>query len=53
MIFGGVFEKFPKLKVCFGHGGGKARKGEEFIIEYIYKFIHNAARIISSHNRTY
>ncbi|KAF3842900.1 hypothetical protein F7725_001749 [Dissostichus mawsoni] len=22
MIFGGVFEKFPKLKVCFAHGGG-------------------------------
>ncbi len=22
MIFGGVFEKFPNLKVCFAHGGG-------------------------------
>lgn len=22
MIFGGVFKKFPKLKVCFAHGGG-------------------------------
>ncbi|XP_013791903.2 2-amino-3-carboxymuconate-6-semialdehyde decarboxylase-like isoform X2 [Limulus polyphemus] len=22
MIFGGVFEKFPKLKVCFAHGAG-------------------------------
>ncbi|KAM4859418.1 2-amino-3-carboxymuconate-6-semialdehyde decarboxylase isoform 2-T2 [Thomomys bottae] len=22
MIMGGVFEKFPKLKVCFAHGGG-------------------------------
>jgi aminocarboxymuconate-semialdehyde decarboxylase len=22
MIFGGVFEKFPKLKVAFAHGGG-------------------------------
>ncbi|HRB00360.1 MAG TPA: amidohydrolase family protein [Ignavibacteria bacterium] len=22
MIFGGVFEKFKKLKVCFAHGGG-------------------------------
>ncbi len=22
MIFGGVFEKSPKLKVCFAHGGG-------------------------------
>jgi aminocarboxymuconate-semialdehyde decarboxylase len=22
MIFGGIFEKFPKLKVCFAHGGG-------------------------------
>jgi aminocarboxymuconate-semialdehyde decarboxylase len=22
MIFGGVFEKFPALKVCFAHGGG-------------------------------
>ncbi|EHB10498.1 2-amino-3-carboxymuconate-6-semialdehyde decarboxylase [Heterocephalus glaber] len=22
MILGGVFEKFPKLKVCFAHGGG-------------------------------
>ncbi|KAF2069215.1 hypothetical protein CYY_009464 [Polysphondylium violaceum] len=22
MIFGGVFEKLPKLKVCFAHGGG-------------------------------
>lgn len=22
MIFGGVLEKFPKLKVCFAHGGG-------------------------------
>ncbi|HAY35311.1 MAG TPA: amidohydrolase family protein [Ignavibacteria bacterium] len=22
MIFGGVFEKFKKLKVCFSHGGG-------------------------------
>ena len=21
MIFGGVFERFPKLKVCFAHGG--------------------------------
>lgn len=21
MIFGGIFEKFPKLKVCFAHGG--------------------------------
>ena len=21
MIFGGVLEKFPKLKVCFAHGG--------------------------------
>lgn len=22
MIFGGVFDRFPKLKVCFAHGGG-------------------------------
>ena len=22
MIFGGVFERFKKLKVCFAHGGG-------------------------------
>ncbi|MBS1634679.1 MAG: amidohydrolase [Bacteroidetes bacterium] len=22
MIFGGVFDKFPNLKVCFAHGGG-------------------------------
>jgi len=22
LIFGGVLEKFPKLKVCFAHGGG-------------------------------
>lgn len=22
MIFGGVFRRFPKLKVCFAHGGG-------------------------------
>ncbi|XP_030066242.1 2-amino-3-carboxymuconate-6-semialdehyde decarboxylase isoform X2 [Microcaecilia unicolor] len=22
MIMGGIFEKFPKLKVCFAHGGG-------------------------------
>jgi aminocarboxymuconate-semialdehyde decarboxylase len=22
MIFGGVFEKFPKLRICFAHGGG-------------------------------
>ena len=22
MIFGGIFEKFPKLRVCFAHGGG-------------------------------
>lgn len=22
MIFGGIFEKFPRLKVCFAHGGG-------------------------------
>ncbi|XP_059822254.1 2-amino-3-carboxymuconate-6-semialdehyde decarboxylase isoform X1 [Hypanus sabinus] len=22
MLFGGTFEKFPKLKVCFAHGGG-------------------------------
>ena len=22
MIFGGVFDKFPKLRVAFAHGGG-------------------------------
>jgi aminocarboxymuconate-semialdehyde decarboxylase len=22
MIFGGVFERFPKLRICFAHGGG-------------------------------
>jgi aminocarboxymuconate-semialdehyde decarboxylase len=22
MIFGGIFERFPKLRVCFAHGGG-------------------------------
>lgn len=22
MVFGGVFDKYPKLKVCFAHGGG-------------------------------
>jgi len=22
MIFGGVFERLPNLKVCFAHGGG-------------------------------
>lgn len=22
MIFGGIFEKLPNLKVCFAHGGG-------------------------------
>lgn len=22
MIFGGVFDKFPNMKVCFAHGGG-------------------------------
>jgi aminocarboxymuconate-semialdehyde decarboxylase len=21
MLFGGVLERFPKLKVCFAHGG--------------------------------
>lgn len=23
MIFGGIFERFPNLKVAFAHGGGK------------------------------
>ena len=22
MIFGGIFERLPKLRVCFAHGGG-------------------------------
>ena len=22
LIFGGIFEKYPQLKVCFAHGGG-------------------------------
>ena len=26
MIFGGVLERFPKLKVCFAHGGTYCRR---------------------------
>ena len=25
MIFGGVLERHPKLKVCFAHGGKKSQ----------------------------
>ena len=31
MIFGGVLERFPRLKVCFAHGGevGEGEEGEK------------------------
>jgi aminocarboxymuconate-semialdehyde decarboxylase len=22
MMFGGVFERYPRLRICFAHGGG-------------------------------
>lgn len=33
MIFGGVLERFPKLKICFAHGGK----------DQMYLFIVNVA----------
>ena len=37
MLFGGVLEKFPKLKVCFAHGG----KTTKFVLvlSYLNKMI--------------
>lgn len=35
MIFGGVFERFPKLKVCFAHGG----KNNHVMLRSIYDFM--------------
>src|ERR1700716_4355603 len=36
MIFGGVFERFPKLRIAFAHGGGSSR-GTEGRIEHGFK----------------
>jgi len=48
MIFGGVFERFPKLRVAFAHGGGAF----PFTIGRIEHAFHVRPDLISMENKT-
>jgi aminocarboxymuconate-semialdehyde decarboxylase len=48
MIFGGVFERFPKLRVAFAHGGGAF----PFTIGRIERAFHVRPDLLASENNT-
>src|SRR5207248_7992215 len=48
MIFGGVFERFPKLRVAFAHGGGAF----PFTIGRIEHAFHVRPELVAIDNRT-
>jgi len=48
MIFGGVFDRFPKLRVAFAHGGG----GFPFTIGRIEHAFHVRPDLVSTENKT-
>jgi len=48
MIFGGVFERFPKLRVAFAHGGGAF----PFTIGRIEHAFHVRPDLVATHNGT-
>jgi aminocarboxymuconate-semialdehyde decarboxylase len=48
MIFGGVFERFPKLRVAFAHGGGAF----PFTIGRIEHAFHVRADLVATENKT-
>ena len=45
LIFGGVFERLPKLRVAFAHGGGSF-SGNSRRIEHGHKAVRISARLI-------
>jgi aminocarboxymuconate-semialdehyde decarboxylase len=48
MIFGGVFSKFPKLRVCFAHGGGSFPGTLGTLLVYIAIRMHLARDVCMS-----
>jgi aminocarboxymuconate-semialdehyde decarboxylase len=48
MIFGGVFDRFPKLRVAFAHGGGAF----PFIIGRIERAFHVRPDLVATENKT-
>jgi aminocarboxymuconate-semialdehyde decarboxylase len=48
MIFGGVFERFPKLRVAFAHGGGAF----PFTIGRIERAFHVRPDLVATENKT-
>jgi aminocarboxymuconate-semialdehyde decarboxylase len=48
MIFGGVFERFPKLRVAFAHGGGAF----PFTVGRIERAFHVRPDLVATENRT-
>ena len=48
MIFGGVFERFPKLRVAFAHGGGAF----PFIVGRIEHAFHVRPDLVATENKT-
>ena len=48
MIFGGVFDRFPKLRVAFAHGGGAF----PFTIGRIERAFHVRADLVATENKT-
>jgi aminocarboxymuconate-semialdehyde decarboxylase len=48
MIFGGVFERFPKLRVAFAHGGGAF----PFTIGRIERAFHVRPDLVAAENST-
>jgi aminocarboxymuconate-semialdehyde decarboxylase len=48
MIFGGVFERFPKLRVAFAHGGGAF----PFTVGRIERAFHVRPDLVATENKT-
>jgi aminocarboxymuconate-semialdehyde decarboxylase len=48
MIFGGVFERFPKLRVAFAHGGGAF----PFTVGRVERAFHVRPDLVAVENRT-
>ena len=47
MIFGGVLERFPRLKVCFAHGGAKVLSAVSSVtVCYIASFCNSLHRTV-------
>ena len=48
MIFGGVLERYPRLKVCFAHGGKHLFYQADHVLPYhMLVHVHNIVTLVT------